>query len=171
MIYKEYTSRIAGRKTHTSKDFYKFYIENFVDKDIPNNPYNVDKKTYTAIIDDYFKAVMEYMLYENYIYDPGLNIGKFFIAKTDRKRMNHLAINWPETNKLGRLVHFTNDHTNHFLYRIYWKLAKRNDNNKTYLSTYKFLPTRANKRLLARLILDEGYDYFQYHRGDEFKMI
>jgi len=169
--FHESMPHFHGKKQHTTKNFYDFYINNLVDKDNPKNPYVVDWKTYKAIVDDFFKAVMDYMLYENYVFDPGVGIGIFFIAKMYRGKMNNLAVNWKETRKQGKIVHHLNDHTNYFLYKILWKTKRRDEAAKTNIATYRFLPSRANKRLLARLILDEGYDYFEYKKGDEFKMM
>jgi len=166
-IYKEAQLHTDG--AYTFKDVYDFYIDNLVDKDKPNNPYLVDRVTFNKILGDYFKAIVDYMLYDNYIFDPGMGIGKFFIAKQWRGKMNNLAINWVETKKQGKLVHYLNEHTNNYIYRFMWKVPPKNSYTWNYMSSYRFLPTRSNKRTLARLILDEGYDYFEYKNKDIVK--
>ena len=86
-------------------------------------------------------------------------LGKFFVLKEkiDLDRLAQ-AIDWEKTNKYGKIIYHLNEHTNGYKYSYQWEKKKSAIPN---LYFYRLVPTRDNKRRLARLIKTGEYDYFE----------
>lgn len=141
------------KNPYVIKDYYKEYIK---DKE---GSYNVDFKTYTYIIEKYYKAIAEYLL-EGGVYNMPYKLGFLYVVKTrPRKRTSkNTPIDWAATVKYGKVIRFTNDHSNYFKFLLSWNKTECRVMNKTL---YRFIPTRDFKRTLAAKIKAGKQDYFE----------
>ena len=137
---------------YTFKDMYKQYIK---DKE---GPYKVEYSTFIEIIEDYFKSISEYILEGGELKLP-YKLGYLKVAgkPTNFKSKKHMPINWVETNKLGKQVIETNDHSNYIRYKFVW--TKVHKGFVPNISKYQLILSRANKRELAARIKSGEYEY------------
>lgn len=131
----------------------------------------VDRKTYSAIINDMFEMIT------NRILDEGINLklpcslGYIGIKK---RKMNFAALEQYKTFKVdmkasqlhNRLVYHLNEHSNNYSYRWYWDKSGCKLPNK---KIYKFSANLQNKRKLAQKILTKERDYTEDNRLDIYK--
>jgi hypothetical protein len=141
---------------YTVKDIYSFYIT-----DIGlNSLYYVEQKEYCDIIYDFYKTIIERILYENALFKMPYGIGDLSVGKTKVKldRLNILSVDWINTVDNGKYIYHLNEHSKGFKYFFHWSKKRKKIKNQYY---YKLVMTRANKRLLAKLIKSGKYDYFE----------
>lgn len=141
---------------YTLKDMYSSYIENIPE----DNPYFVSYKQYRSITEEFYKAMMVNILEHSGEFKMPYNIGKVYINK---KRVpveykKRLTVDWAMTNKHGKIIYHLNEHSRGYKYVFHWE--KRTFTMK-HKSMYRFVPTRTNKRKLAKLIKSGDYDYFE----------
>lgn len=146
---------LKERASYTVKDFYKSYIEPIKNK---KSIYYLDCKEFTDICKDFNKMLSEKILTEGYIFTIPYAIGKMTIIKvkmpTDRK---YLRIDYKKSKELKRTIYHMNTHSREFFYR--WKWIKPERGHSMMRRIYKFVPSRPNKRRLAKLILNREMDY------------
>lgn len=118
-----------------------------------------NKKVSSKILEDAFEFILPYRLGTLRIkkYKNKLKLDK------DGQLMKHkLRPNWKATKELWeknedakdikKIVYHLNEHTNGYNYKWHFSNHRSNCPNK---SSYSFIPTRENKRTLAKLLLDE----------------
>ena len=141
---------------YTIQDTYEFYIQ-----DIGSNSiYYVDYNEYRDIVCDFYKTIVEDMLQRNVIFNLPFRLGTLSIIKSKLKldRLNVHGVDWPKTVETGKYVYHLNEHSHGYKYTFYWN--KKNKAVKN-LYFYRLVPTRQNKRYLAKLIKSNKYDYFE----------
>lgn len=143
------------------KDYYKWYKKNSDDV--------VDYTTYSDIISEYNKTIINLMLNNSLEYRvPKVNL-LFTIRKEHRtpkiiegKLVNNRPVDFKRTMALWKvdkdaknkkvLLRHKNNHTSGYVFRIYCKKHESGIKNK---KVYKFQPSRQFKRDLAARINDE----------------
>jgi len=144
---------------YTYIDTYKVYVED-IDKE---SPYYISYEEYRDICRRFYKAVMKEIMDRGYTFKMPFNLGTIHIDKKkiriDNKRK--LAIDWELTNKHGKVIYHLNEHSRGFRYIFHWGRWTHTLKNKNF---YRFVPSRANKRKLAKMIKSGDYDYFE-NRG------
>lgn len=140
----------------TMPDFYKEYISHFDEE----HPYHIPYSEYSEIVSDYLKHVSELTVTKSMTFKLPFRMGALSVYKHKPifKSVNKMAINWPETNKLGKVVHNFNEHSNGYSYRFKWD---RNGSIDKHMVLYAFKPSRSNARLVARLVKERQNDYFE----------
>lgn len=139
---------------YTFVEMYKFYL-----KDVDNNPvYKVEYKEYVDIVGDYLKLIMKHLFENSGVFDMGFRLGKCSIVKRNYKfeDINKETVDWKLTNEIGKKIIHLNEHSRGQRYGFYWNKQHRFLNN---IKLYRLVFTRANKRLLAKLIKSGKYDY------------
>ena len=143
------------KNPYNLSDIYEFYLNQVGN----NSLYKVEKSEYVEIVGDYYKAIVEYVL-EGGRFKLPFKLGELYIIKrkVDFTTIKSMTPDWALTNKVGKKVFHLNEHSGGFKYLFYW--------NKTYqilknLYFYRLVLTRTNKRKLAKLIKECGYDYFE----------
>jgi len=145
-------------------DMYKYYIKSVID----NPLYQVSWKTYKMILNEYVKRVVDYMLDDNYIFKPGFGFGLFYIGKLGRKRLSNVPIDWEKTLKYGKRIYHLNEETGRYIYRYIWQ-PERHGFEVDNLKTYRFIPSRTNKRRLAKYIKVNKHDYMKMIRHTKYR--
>ena len=135
-------------------------FKDFNKKQAAGNPFSVDYKTYRSVCEEFNKKVVEDILYEAGEFKLPYRLGEIRIQK---KKMlfetSKMKIDWKATKEAGLIVYHMNDHRDNYRYRWYWKKKNVIVQNKTL---YSFIPSRANKRELAKLLKTEkSIDYFE----------
>lgn len=153
------TSRKDSKNKHQDpyviKDMYKEYIK---DKD-ENSPYHVEYSDFVDIITRYYKAQMEHIFNGGMFIMP-YGLGNISITKKKPKEFKYLQIDWEATNRVGKIVHHMNDHTNYYKFKFQWSKINTRCLNK---GCYSLTMTRDNKRHLAALIKGGNTDYFEQY--------
>lgn len=146
----------------TQADAYKYYKKN-IDKKL-----QVDRKEYILIVNMFFKKFMEKIIYSADELKLPLSMGTLRVKKLEFDPERELKllegrcalnrIDWQETNKIGKIVPYTNDHSNYNSYKFYWSRRGSRIENK---GIYSFKPVRQHKRALAKAIKELKKDYFK----------
>lgn len=129
----------------------------------------INSTTYIKIVKGFNEGLIKYALDTgNQIFLP-YNFGVIcvhrwegvnFKYKEDGTPQNIMAINWPETNRLGKRVFLLNNHTEGFRYRFLWRTTKR----LPMRDIWCFHATRVASRELARRLKEETEKYkYMYH--------
>jgi hypothetical protein len=153
------TPRPRGKNKHQEpyvmKDIYKDYIK---DKE-EDSPYYVSYLEFVDIVTMYYKAQME-RIFKGGMFIMPYSLGTLSILKKIPKQFKskHLQIDWQATNKLGKVVHHTNDHSDYYKFTFRWSKINTRCLNK---GCYSLVMTRRNKRHLATLIKGGNTDYFE----------
>lgn len=156
-----------NRRDYGIKDYYNYFKKNNKDIDITRGEFN-------KIITEYNKAICDFIIEDNMIYQiPFVNL-QFVIRKDKRKPrligsklVNPTPIDWKTTKDLWArdedakkqklLVRYRNSHTSGYVFRIYMKKFRC----KTKYSKFmKFRPNRVFQRNLAKRIKDESKDVY-----------
>lgn len=142
------------RKSYTVADFYTNYKKS-ID---PNTQYDVDLKTYKAIVTDYFKYIRDEIMYNCKEFKLPCRLGTLQVIKHQPKEFSGKSLrwDWKATKETGKPVYLLNDHSGYFKYRFYW--CKKNC-LLTNKSKYQFIASRENKRTLASIIFAKLKDY------------
>ena len=141
-------------KSYTGKDFYKSHIEY-----VENNPlYQVEYKTFRAILNDYFKYLRDQLIEEGKEVKLPCRLGTLAIVKHKPKEYTgkSLRIDYAASKKYNKMIFHLNEETNGFKYRYYWNKQNMLTQNKT---KYQLIMTRANKRRLAYILKNKIRDY------------
>lgn len=143
-----------NRKSNTIADFYIRYKQNIEQDTV----YDVDLKTYKAIVTDYFKYIRDQIMLECKEFKLPCRLGTLQIVKHQPKEFTgkSLRFDWKATKESGKPVYLLNDHSNYFKYRFFWSKKDCLLTNKT---RYQFVASRENKRNLAQLIINQIKDY------------
>lgn len=143
-----------NRKSNTIADFYIRYKQNIEQDTV----YDVDLKTYKAIVTDYFKYIRDQIMLECKEFKLPCRLGTLQIVKHQPKEFTgkSLRFDWKATKESGKPVYLLNEHSNYFKYRFFWSKKDCLLTNKT---RYQFVATRENKRNLAQLIFKKLKDY------------
>jgi hypothetical protein len=78
--------------------------------------------------------------------------------KRKMRKRNVMAIDWKRYEETGVLTAFDNDHSDGWIYKIIWNFRSRD----SFINKYSFIPTRAMKRKLAKIIKERTNDYYQH---------
>lgn len=143
-------------KSYTGKDFYESYM-----KYVNDNPlYQVDYKTFRAIINEYFEYLRDEIIENGKEVRLPCRLGHLSIVKHKPKEYSgkSLRIDYAETKKIGKVVYHLNEHSNFYKYRYYWNKQNMLNKNKT---KYQLIMTRANKRRLAQIIKHKERDFLE----------
>tara|TARA_Y100001973_G_C5176974_1_gene322536 strand:- start:743 stop:1213 length:471 start_codon:yes stop_codon:yes gene_type:complete len=126
----------------------------------PESLFFIDYKTYRSVCEKFNKKVVEDILYNAGEFKLPYRLGEIRIQKKKMKfDTSKMKINWKATKESGFRVYHMNDHRDNYRYRWYWKKKNVIVQNKTL---YSFIPSRANKRELAKLLkTDKSIDYFE----------
>lgn len=122
--------------------------------------YNIEYKLFIILITEFYKGVMKEILYNSRDFNMPYRMGKIMVVKTP-VNINHLnarSMDWKKAAELGKPVYHLNEHSSGYKYYFFWNKAKCIIKNAFY---YRFIPTRTNKRYLAKLIKSGEYDYFE----------
>jgi hypothetical protein len=142
------------KQPYTLPDMYKAYVEEYPE----GNIYYISYKDFIAINEEFYKRIMEEVMYRNATFKLPFRMGYLKIIKRKINFKNKLAIDWKTTNDIGRKVYHMNDHSGGYKYIFKWIKTNIIAQNK-YL--YRLVITRKYKRELAKLIKQGGIDYFE----------
>ena len=141
-------------KSYTIKDFYKYYLSYAKDGKV----YQIDYTTYRKIITDYFMFIRDEILEKSREFKMPCRLGKVFIFKRKPKSWSKesLCVDFKTTKEIGKVVYHTNEHSDGYKYRFYWK---KSDAPLPFKSRYQLIATRHNKRRLAQIVKNREVDY------------
>lgn len=142
------------RKSYTVADFYTNYKKS-ID---PNTQYDVDLKTYKAIVTDYFKYIRDEIMYNCKEFKLPCRLGTLQVIKHQPKEFSGKSLrwDWKSTKETGEPVYLLNEHSGYFKYRFHWSKKNCLLTNK---GKYQFIASRENKRNLAVIIFNRLKDY------------
>lgn len=155
-------SKIKQRKHNNNCDYRsQHYAKKF--KEI-NPSISITEPLHTKIIITFFSIVFRKIVNDMYKFHfPGL--GYFYLVKNkqevkvDDNGVAYIstATNWKETNKIRKQtgdntieIKYTNEHTNGYVYSIYWDKKNMVFVNKRF---YSFILKQPLQRYLAKIIL------------------
>lgn len=139
---------------YTLPDMYKKYLIEYPEGDI----YYVNYSDFIAINEEFYKKMMEEIMYRNVEFKLPHRMGYLNIIKRKINFKNNLAIDWKTTNDCGKKVYHLNDHSGGYKYIFKWTKKNVIVTNKFL---YRLVVTRDYKRLLAKLIKQGHLDYFE----------
>lgn len=153
MFYSRGKNKI--KNPYTLKDMYKEYLQ---DKE-EGSPYRIDYKTFVYICTEFYKGVSNHIL-NGGIYFMPYRLGNISIVKKKPAKMDRFTLSpdWANTQKFGKLIPHTNDHSDYYKFRFHWSKTDCHVKNR---SKYRMVFTRANKRGLAKIIKSGDYEYFE----------
>jgi len=137
----------------TIKHIYQFYIKD-IDRD---SKYYIDYRTFRTICEEFNKELSSELL-EGYFFKMPYRLGILRIKKR-KIDFNNLKPDFGEFNKSEIKNKHLNEHSNNYYVKYHWN--KRFATLIKNRSLYSFIPTRANKRTLAKLIKS---DYLQINK-------
>jgi len=143
------------QKPYVLKDMYLEYIK---DKE-EGSPYYISYNKFVTICTMYYKSMAEYIK-EGKLYLLPYKLGEVSVLKKKPKNMTRetMSLDWEQTQKLGKQVYHTNDHTNYYKYVFSWGKLRAHFKHK---GSYRMVFTREHKRDLAKKIKSGEYDYFE----------
>jgi hypothetical protein len=127
----------------TLKHCYIYYIKD-IDKD---SKYYVDQKIYRDICEDFNKLIMEAIIDKGEFFHIPYRLGILRIKKR-QVDLNNLKPNFKVFKEDNIKTKFLNEHSKGYYCRFYWN--KRIDTIVRNKTAYSFIPTRFNKRYLAK---------------------
>ena len=148
---KIYKKRGKGKLTADvgMHNIYKYY------RTRSKNP--IDKIKIRAIMNDINLKIRDRIINESEYFKMPFGIGILRIRKSSELsrlyKISNCPVNYKLTRELGQVVY----HDSQYMYR--WNWVKYRSHMK-WKSVYKFEPSRASKRLLAKAILVDKKDYF-----------
>lgn len=148
------------KDSYTLKDAYKEYI-----KMCPKgHKFYRDWETYSRINYMFNKLITNRLLEGHIIKLPfGLSRMMIYGHKLNFARTNKLPVDFKATKEYGKVIYFTNDHSNECIYRFKWvKKLVRNKNKKFY----SFIPSRTNKRRLAHILNSGNNPGYEIGKND-----
>jgi hypothetical protein len=129
------------------KDIYKYYRS----KDTTTKEDKVLYDEFRRISYAINKKIAEKMLEGKFIKLP-FNLGNFYIRKV-RNNFKNLKFDYAHYNKTGEKVVHLNSHSNQYHAKWFWqKISCRIPGH----TIYSFIPSRQNKRNLAKLMKEPG---------------
>lgn len=155
------------------RDAYKFYKKKHKSED------NVSSSEFSAFCKEFNNRISDLIIYENFSFLIPFRLGRIRIRKYKPKvhikedgsmDKSRLRPDWNATKKLWKnneeakkekkLIYHLNDHTDGYQHRWFWEKLTSNVKNN---SAYSFIPSRNNKRTLAKALKDEDLeiDYFE----------
>lgn len=160
----ELPKRTEGKlnQNKSTKDAYDFYKE--------NNETNVSKATYLKVVKGLNEELLKFCITDNIpLYLP--HMGKIEIKKYKRKlfdeegNLKFRILDYKATNEVRKktgdpkvIILRTNEHTNGFTYKFYWR---KNYCQDPLVRKLAFKATRKLNRLLAEYILTGKNDYYE----------
>jgi len=138
----------------TIKHIYQFYIKD-IDRD---SKYYIDYRTFRTICEEFNKELSNEIL-EGYFFKMPYRLGILRIKKR-KIDFNNLKPDFGEFNKSEIKNKHLNEHSNNYYVKYHWN--KRFATLIKNRSLYSFIPTRANKRTLAKLIKSDHLQINKY---------
>lgn len=147
--------------------YYKAYKESFMEA-VPNS-------VYSKILNDFLSQMRDSISQEGYIFNIPQRLGRIELRKNKREVTidkdgnikNTLPPNWKATKKLwesneeARIkktkIRYINEHTDGYVFRLYYIKNKANFKNKTI---YKMSINRAMRRATEQPIITHKLDAF-----------
>ena len=125
-------------------DFYKDYIREAESKERTTI---VDFKTYSSVLKDFHKILVNKIVTENECYKMPFKLGLLGIMKFDQnfdeEKKHRWAVDWKKSKELGQIIYFEN--TDRYKWR--WDKSSVKLKGKKY---YQFKASRNNTRLIAQ---------------------
>lgn len=143
-----------NRKCYTITDYYISYKE-YTDQ---GTLYDIDLKTFKAIVVDYFKHIRDEVILNCKEFKLPCRLGTLSVIKHLPKEFTGKSLrwDWKATKEQGKPVFLLNEHSNYYKYRFFWSKKNCLMTNK---SNYQFIASRDNKRNLAQIIFNKLRDY------------
>ena len=144
---------MPNKKSYTVVDFYKGYKLEYPESDI-------EYKLFRGILEDYNKGLRDLLLIDSEELILPYNLGEVKIVKYKPKTLTgkSLSPDYGLSRKLGVHVYHLNEHSSGYKFRLFWsKLSCKT--RKPY--KYGLNLVRANKRMLASLIIKDKKDYIE----------
>ena len=143
---------MRDKKSYTEVDFYEGYELEYPD--------NIQYKLFKAILEDFNKGLRDLLIIGSEELILPYNIGEVKIVKYRPKtyKTRSLSVDFKATRQLGKTIYHLNEHSDGYKFRLYWSKLTCNS-KKEY--RYRLNFTRANKRLLASLIINNKKDYIE----------
>lgn len=147
---------MSKTKSYTIKDMYQWYKKDILLGTI----YDIEYKLYANICAEYFKHISDSILDESKEFKLGHRLGVLLINKKEEtdKELKFRSTDFKLSKLYGKRIVHTNEHTNGYKFNFYWSKHNCIVENKC---KYNFVATRANKRKLAYLLIEEHKDYSQ----------
>ena len=144
------------QEPYTLADMYGDYIKEFEESSL----YYMTYAEYIEITTLFLKHLADEMILRSATVTLPFRLGDMSVVKRKPayKSLRNMVIDWVTTKALHRRVYQFNDHSNGFVYKFDWNRGKC---TVPYKINYVFSATRANKRLVAKLVKERTNDYFE----------
>jgi hypothetical protein len=168
MIQANKRTKGKNKGDYTLKDVYQSYKKEVIDQ--ISNPIGTEKSLIKSkqellnIWKDYLKAIMDAQIDNAEVYDLPFGLGRQKIQKMKIpisliSNANALKVDYEASKKFDfkRIIYHLNEHRDGCRYRFYWGKKHK----VVGISLYSFIPTRTNKRRLAKILKETTQDYFE----------
>jgi hypothetical protein len=133
----------------TLRHSYIYYIKDISE----SSKYYIDNKTYRSICEDFNKMIMTEIIENGEFFTMPYRLGIIRIKKR-KVDLNNLKPNFGLFNETNIKTKYLNEHSGGYYCRFYWN--KHVDTIVRNKTAYSFIPTRYNKRYLAKTIKEQG---------------
>ncbi len=142
------------------KDAYLFYKSRYP----KGNRSFVPKKLYLEICYRYNKELMKLIIEEGESVKLPYRLSVIRIAKR-KMDFKKLELDYKHFNVTGKKKYYLNEHSDEYKASFWWQKSKAVVKNRCF---YRFIPTRDNKRELAKLLKkkDGGIGHMRYAEKD-----
>lgn len=149
-----------GRGKNKIQDLYSIHDVYDYYTDGVEETYKVEFELYKEVVSAFYKEIMYEVLNNGYEFKFPFRLGSLHIIKRKIKinGLTRFGIDWVETVKLKKRVYHLNPHSKGFVDRFKWEKHNALVPN---LYFYKFVASRDNKRMLAKIIKGRKSDYFE----------
>lgn len=138
---------ISGRTNYSGHKGYREFVKKHPKTEI-------DYKTYSTVIKKSNEKIRDYILTNLLGFKLPSNLGYIAVSKI-KPKYHHKLIDWPATNRLGKVIPLTNLHTFGYTYKIcFYKNTRYSP-----LRIFNFKAHRLLKRMLANHIKTKNQDY------------
>lgn len=143
---------------YTLKDVWQDYVAT------TGNPYAVTKSQFMKVCKAFNKAIVTAIIERSETFKMPAHLGYFRIKKTKMKyhidpKKNIHRVDWPASQKAGKIVYHLNLHREGHRYRFYWNKYNCRVVNKTM---YRFNINRTDARRLSNLLkTNKSIDYYE----------
>lgn len=144
---------MLNKKSYTAVDFYKGYKLEYPESDI-------EYKLFKVILETFNKSLRDLLLIDSEELMLPYNLGEVKIVKYKPKTLTSksLSPDYGLSKKLGFHTYHLNEHSGGYKFRLFWSKLKC-VTRKPY--KYSLNLVRANKRMLASLIIKDKKDYIE----------
>lgn len=130
------------------KGAFLLYRKAFDEIDMPDRGIQ-DSKVYIKVCKLANQKIMKRIIEDAELFVLPFGLGELRIKKKFIDKVLTNLVNWPLSKASGKIIYYSNDHSDGFLMKFYWD---KYFGSVTNIQTYSFVASKTNKQWLGRTI-------------------